>query len=215
MHIEPGVLAATKIVAADVAVLALVAAAAWPSWQRPSLLLRTALAALFFSLCMQAFHLKVGPSELHFIGAMPMYLAFGLVPTLLGFALGLLLQGWLFEPADLLHWSVNTLSLALPLLAVHAGLGRRIERVDLRAVLRLDAAYYAGVTAMVGFWLAIGEVATPFADWLRFALSYLSVVAFEPLLTVAVLLGVARARRHRWGALCFDARAGLRHALTR
>ena len=46
-----------------------------------------------------------------------------------------------------------------------------------------------------------------FADWLRFALSYTSVVALEPLLTVAVLLGVARVRRQRWAALCFDARA--------
>jgi cobalt/nickel transport system permease protein len=208
MHIEPGVLAATKIGVANAVALAAVGAAAWRLLRRPALILRTLLAALFFTLCMQAFHLQVGPSELHFLGAMPMYLAFGLVPTLLGFALGLLVQGWLFEPADLLHLSVNTLSLVLPLLAVHAGLGRSVERVDLRAVLRLDAAYYAGVTAMVGFWLAIGEVAAPFADWLRFALSYTSVVALEPLLTVVVLLAVARARRYRWAALCFDARAG-------
>lgn len=211
MHIEPGVLLAGKVAAANAVAVALVGTAALAALRRPAalptLLWRTLLAAGFFTLCMQAFHLKVGPSELHFLGAMPMYLAFGLVPTLLGFALGLLLQGWLFEPADLLHLSVNTLSLALPLLAVHAGLGRRIGRIDLRAVLRLDAAYYAGVTAMVGFWLAIGEVATPFADWLHFALSYTSVVALEPLLTVAVLLGVARVRRHRWAALCFDARA--------
>lgn len=211
MHIEPGVLAAGKVVAANVAALALIGATAVAALRRPAVLpavlWRTLLAAGFFTLCMQAFHLKVGPSELHFLGAMPMYLAFGLLPTLLGFAIGLLLQGWWFEPADLLHLSVNTLSLALPLLAVHASLGRRIGRIDLRAVLRLDAAYYAGVTAMVGFWLAIGQVATPFADWLRFALSYTSVVALEPLLTVAVLLGVARVRRHRWAAWSFDARA--------
>lgn len=211
MHIEPGVLAAGKVVAANVAALALIGATAVAALRRPAVLpavlWRTLLAAGFFTLCMQAFHLKVGPSELHFLGAMPMYLAFGLLPTLLGFAIGLLLQGWWFEPADLLHLSVNTLSLALPLLAVHAGLGRRVGRIDLRAVLRLDAAYYAGVTAMVGFWLAIGQVATPFADWLRFALSYTAVVALEPLLTVAVLLGVARVRRQRWAAWCFDARA--------
>ena len=139
-----------------------------------------------------------------------MYLVFGLVPTLLGFALGLALQGLLFEPADLLHLSVNTLSLALPLLAVHATLGRRLQRVNLRAVLQLDAAFYAGVTLMVGLWLSIGEVATPLAEWLRFAASYIAIVAVEPLITVMVLLGVARLRAQRWAAWCFD----LRHALA-
>jgi ABC-type Co2+ transport system permease subunit len=212
MHIEPGVLGAAKIAAANVAAVGLLAACVPALWRRPALLLRTALAAAFFTLCMQAFHLKVGPSELHFVGAMPMYLAFGLVPTLLGFALGLLLQGLLFEPADLVHLAVNTLSLAVPLLVLHAALGRRVTAVTVRTVLRLDATYYAGVTLMVGFWLAIGVVATPLADWARFAASYLAVVALEPVVTVAVLLAIARLRAQRWAALCFDAP---RIALTR
>jgi cobalt/nickel transport system permease protein len=210
MHIEPGVLAAAKVAVANVAVLGMVAVAAWLALRQPAQWLRTLLAAAFFTLCMQAFHLKVGPSELHFIGAMPMYLALGLLPTLLGFALGLLLQGLLFEPADLLHWSVNTLSLALPLLAVHATLGRRLQRVTLGAVCKLDALYYAGVTLMVGFWLSIGEGVTPLDDWARFAASYLAVVALEPLITLALLLGIGRLRAQRWAARCFD----LRHALA-
>jgi ABC-type Co2+ transport system permease subunit len=206
MHIEPGVLAAGKVAAANAAAFALVCAAAWPLLRRPALALRTLIAAAFFTLCMQSFSMKVGPSELHFVGALPMYLALGLVPTLLGFAFGLLLQGLLFEPADLLHLSVNTLSLALPLLALHATLGRRLARVNLSAVLRLDAAYYVGVTAMVGFWLSIGEVATPWGEWARFAASYVAVVALEPMITVALLLGVARLRRLRWAAWCFEMR---------
>lgn len=210
MHIEPGVLGPAKIALANAAALGVVAAAAWPALRRPALLARTLLAAVFFTLCMQAFHLKVGPSELHFVGAMPMYLAFGLVPTLLGFALGLALQGLWFEPADLVHLAVNTLSLALPLLAVHAALGRRLQRVTVRAVLRLDAAYYAGVTAMVGFWLSIGEVATPLDAWGRFAVSYGAVVLIEPAITLAVLLALARLRARGWAAWCFD----LRHAVA-
>jgi ABC-type Co2+ transport system permease subunit len=158
MHIEPGVLAAAKIVLANAAACAVVAAALVPLLRRPPLALRTILAAVFFTLCMQAFHLKVGPSELHFLGAMPMYLALGLAPTLLGFALGLLLQGLLFEPADLLHPAVNTLSLALPLLAA-CGSGR-LTRVNLRTVLRLDAASLRRRHTMVAR-LALGEVATP------------------------------------------------------
>ena len=216
MHIEPGVLAAAKIAVADVAALGMVAGAAWLALRRPARMLRTLFAAGFFTLCMQSFHLKVGPSELHFVGAMPMYLALGLVPTLLGFALGLLLQGLVFDPGDLLHLSVNTLSLALPLLAVHHSLGRRLQRIDLRAVLRLDAAYYAGVTLMVALWLSLGEVATPLGEWARFAASYLAVVALEPVVTVAVLLGLRRWRGRRWAAWCFDSSSvELRGALSR
>lgn len=206
MHIEPGVLAAGTIAVANVVALAVLGATASALLRRPQLLLRASLAAAFFTACTQACHMQVGPSELHFLGAMPMYLALGPAPTLLGFALGLLAQGLIFEPADLLHLSINTLTLAVPLLAVHVGLGRRIDRVNLRAVLRLDAAYYAGVATMVGFWLAIGEVATPLADWARFAVSYLVVVALEPVLTIAVLLGVARLRSRRWAATLFDSR---------
>jgi cobalt/nickel transport system permease protein len=209
MHIEPGVLAAAKIVLANVAVVGLLAGCVPALWRRPQLLLRTLLAAAFFTLCMQSFAAKVGPSELHFVGAMPMYLAFGLVPTLCGFALGLLLQGWWFEPADLVHLAVNTLSLAVPLLAVHATLGRRLGAVNLRRVLQLDAAYYGGVTLMVGFWLSLGVVATPLAEWLRFASSYVAMVALEPLVTVAVLLAIARVRRHAWAAACFDLPRGM------
>lgn len=211
MHIEPGVLAAGKVMIANVAAVGVLGTALVVAWHASSggaarLLARTLVAALFFTLCMQAFHLKVGPSELHFLGAMPMYLALGAAPTLFGFALGLLAQGLLFEPADLVHLSVNTLSLALPLLSVHAGLGQRIGRVDLAAVLRLDAAYYSGVTLMVGFWLALGELATPWTEWLSFAASYLSVVLLEPVLTIAVLWAIHRAGARPWAQLCFDAR---------
>ena len=207
MHIEPGVLAAGKIVGANLVVLSVLGAGALALLKQPRLIVRSLLAATFFTLCMQAFHLKVGPSELHFLGAMPIYLAFGLVPALMGFALGLLAQAWLFEPADLLHWSVNTLSLALPLLAVHFGGARRLPRVGLGTVLRLDAAYYAGVTAMVGLWLLAGELATPLADWLVFAACYLAVVAIEPLLTVGVLWMISRLREWRWAGLCFERRS--------
>lgn len=59
---------------------------------------------------MQVWHLPIGPSELHMVGAMPIYLLLGFVPTLLGFGLGLLLQGLIFEPQDLAHLSINFLS---------------------------------------------------------------------------------------------------------
>ncbi|MBQ1766402.1 MAG: energy-coupling factor ABC transporter permease [Aquincola sp.] len=208
MHIEPGLLAAPKLMAANVAAVALLAVHA-PAWlKQPKLWLRTVLAALFFTLFMQSFHRPVGPSELHFIGAMPIYLTLGCLPTLFGFGLGLLLQGLWFEPQDLVHLSVNFLSLAVPLLALHHTLGRRLAQgaLSVRDVLKLDAAYYAGVTAMVGFWLSIANDATPLADWAMFAASYLSLVVLEPVFTVLVVKGVQAVRTQSWARACFDER---------
>ena len=109
MHIEPGILSSAKIAFANVAAVGMLAACAPALVKRPALLLRTAMAALFFSIFMQVFHMPVGASELHFVGAMPIYLLLGFVPTLFGFAFGLLLQGLLFDPQDLAHLAVNSL----------------------------------------------------------------------------------------------------------
>ena len=52
-------------------------------------IVKIALAAVFFSLFMEAFHMPVGPSELHFVGASAVYFVFGFLPALFGFAIGL------------------------------------------------------------------------------------------------------------------------------
>jgi len=198
MHIEPGYVAPAKVIVANVAAAGVLTYYAKDLLSRPSNIVKTGLAAGFFSLFMQSFHMTVGPSELHFIGASAMYLTLGFVPTLLGFALGLLLQGLVFEPGDLPHLAVNSLSLILPLVAVHYAFGRRLfdratgQRISWATILRLDAAYYAGVTSMVGFWLLIGEVETPFAAWAAFAGSYLAIVAFEPVFTYLIVKGLKR-----------------------
>lgn len=208
MHIEPGLLATPKLMAANLAAVALIAAHA-PAWlKQPRLWLRTVLAALFFTVFMQSFHRPVGPSELHFIGAMPIYLTLGFLPTLFGFAAGLLLQGLVFEPQDLLHLSVNFLSLSVPLAVLHHTLGQRLAggALSVGHILKLDAVYYTGVTVMVGFWLAIGNDATALADWGLFAASYLAIVALEPVFTVLVVRGVQALHAQRWARLCFDER---------
>jgi ABC-type Co2+ transport system permease subunit len=204
MHIEPGVLAHTKTILASVAAAGVLAAPLRTALLRPTLLLRTLLAASFFTLFMQAFHLPVGASELHFIGAMPIYLTLGFVPTLLGFGLGLLAQGLIFEPADLVHLGVNTLSLVVPLMVVHGLLGKSLARLDVRTILKLDATYYTGVTLMVGFWLSMAEVAVPLSAWASFAASYLAIVAIEPLLTFVTVNLLRPHGAHPVVRTCFD-----------
>ena len=140
MHIEPGYVASAKIVVANIATVALLGSQSIRLLKKPQLIVRSLIAGVFFTLFMQVFHLQVGPSELHFLGAMPIYLALGFVPALFGFAIGLAAQGLLFEPTDLLHLGVNTLSLAVPLMVVHATLGKRLQA----AGERLDGGDHAG-----------------------------------------------------------------------
>jgi cobalt/nickel transport system permease protein len=215
MHIEPGLIAPAKLTLAAAVAGPLLLAYVPQALKSPALLLRTLLAALFFSLFMQAFHMKAGPSELHFLGAMPLYLSFGFVPTLLGLPLGLLLQGLIFEPQDLVHLAVNSLSLMLPLMAVHYGPAQRLvygdRPITVKTLLQLDSAYYGGVLAMVGFWLAMGQTQTSLTEWADFALAYAPVVLLEPVVTVGALWLLRPAgllRRQRFAALCFAPAAG-------
>ena len=63
-----------------------------------------------------------------------------------------------------MHLGVNSLSLMVPLIAVHALGGRQYfadraskPRLTWAEIVKFDAAYYAGVVGMVGFWLALGH----------------------------------------------------------
>ncbi|MBK1727004.1 energy-coupling factor ABC transporter permease [Halorhodospira neutriphila] len=200
MHIEPGMIAQPKVVFAGVAAAGVAGYYLRSLIRRPSDLPRIALAALFFSLFMQSFHMPVGPSELHFVGAMAIYLTLGFLPTLFGFMLGLLVQGILFNPADLIHWAVNSLSLIAPLIAVHYTLGKRYaeqgESLTWARILRLDAAYYSGVAAMVGLWL-VGTGAE-LAAWAAWASSYAAIVAVEPVITYAAVRGLKAFEGQAW-----------------
>lgn len=196
MHIEPGVVAPAKVMIANVGAAAIFAYYATKLIKSPLDILRTLVAAVFFSLFMQSFHMSVGPSELHFVGGMALYLTLGFLPTMLGFAAGLLLQALLFDPQDMVHLAVNSLTLGLPLILTHFTLGRKLrdasKEVRWGEIVKLDAIYYTGVTAMVGFWLAVGQVETPFAAWATFALSYLSIVALEPVFTYVAVRALKR-----------------------
>lgn len=209
MHIEPGFIHAGKIAMANGAIFGVFAFYARKMVRSlPIVLIRTTLAAVFFSVFMQAFHANVGPSELHFVGAMAIYLTLGFIPVLYGFFLGLLLQGIFFEPGDLIHLSVNSLSLMLPLIAVHYTKGKDIladgaSKISIKNILKLDGIYYSGVTLMVGFWL-LGEGTTTFAAWLKFAVSYLAVVAVEPAITMGAVTLLRRYKENSIVNTCFS-----------
>ena len=120
-------------------------------------------------------------------------------------ALALALQ-LLVEPKDLAHLGVNMLSLGLPLVAMHLAFGRRLfgtslqERFTLGRVLKLDLTYYAGVAAMVAFWLGISNDPLPVRDWASWALAYMPVFAGEAMLSFGAVM-VLRQWQSRAGAL--------------
>ena len=205
MHIQPGILNGATIAYANETALATIATFIPAILKRPDLIIRTLLAALFFSVLMEIIHLPVGASELHLVGASTVYFLFGFVPTLLGFTLGLFLQGTLFEHQDLIHLGVNSLSLMLPLMSAHALIGRKFlaqrsdkTKINWSEVIRFDSVYYGGVVAMVGFWLLNGTEATPFVQWGVFAISYLPLVLLEPVLTVTLIKLIKGAPKATW-----------------
>jgi ABC-type Co2+ transport system permease subunit len=216
MHIEIGIIDAARLTAANAAAAALVAGQIPALIRSPGLLPRVAAVGVGVAALMQSWHLSVGPSELHLIGATTAYLFAGLPATLVGFALALALQ-CAIEPQDLAHLGVNILSLGLPLLALHHSFGRRLfdaalgERFSYARVIRLDVTYYAGVAAMVAFWLGVSNDPMPVRDWAVWALAYLPVFLAEATLSFAVVMLVRRsqklsefARRHtEFGRLRF------------
>lgn len=85
----------------------------------------------------------------------------------------------------------------LPSIVAHGTLGRRSftdggHRVRWAEVVRFDALYYAGVVAMVDFWLFLGEAPTPVHNWALFAACYLPLVLCEPLFSCLVVRTLRR-----------------------
>lgn len=193
MHIEPGFIIHAKVLGANATLLGILGLYAKKVVKDPTILIKAVIAAIFFSIFMQVYHVPVGPSELHFVGAMAIYLTLGFVPTLIGFSVGLLLQGAIFDPHDLPHLAVNSLSLIVPLIATHYAMGKKLfdksltKRVSWKTIVKLDAMYYAGVVSMVGFWLVIGQGAATLSSWLTFTAAYLVLIAVEPLFTISVV----------------------------
>jgi ABC-type Co2+ transport system permease subunit len=202
MHIEPGIVDGTKIVlsyataAAAAGYATKLAVASLREKGVVSLAARTATTtALVFSFFEVLPHFSVGVSEVHFIFGSTLFLIFGAAPAAIGLALGLLLQGLFFVPADLPQYGMNVTTLLVPLFAINALATRIIARdtayVDLkyRQALSLSSAYQAGIVAWVAFWALYGRGlgADNLASIATFAGSYALVIVVEPLVDLAAL----------------------------
>jgi len=203
MHISPGVVEGPKMIlsyATSAAAFAMAAKSSYATvradgglkalvWRS---IATTAQVLCFFQLLP---HYVVGVSEVHFIFGAALYLVFGAGPTAIGLAGGLLLQGLLFQPQDLPQYFINVTNLIVPLLVVSSLVKRIVPKhmpyVDIkyRQLLALSAAYQGGVILMVALWCFYGKgFSTANVNAvLWFALNYLVVIVFEPMICLVAL----------------------------
>jgi ABC-type Co2+ transport system permease subunit len=220
MHIEPGLVDATKIGLSYATAAGAGATGVYYAREALrergilSLVARAAIATvgtfIFFEVMP---HFSVGVSEVHFILGSTLFLILGAGPAAIGLAMGLLLQGLFFAPTDLPQFGMNVTTLLVPLFALYALAQRMIAPgtayVDLeyRQVLALSAVYQGGVVAWVAFWAiyGMGFGATTLAAVGTFGLAYMSVILLEPVVDLAVL-AAAKAMRNRTPAGLVTAR---------
>ncbi len=209
MHIEPGLVDATKIVLSYATAAAAGGYAlklAFDDVVKQGVgsmvarsLVATALVFAFFELMP---HYPIGVSEVHFIFGSTLFLLFGAAPAALGLAFGLLIQGMVLEPIDLPQYGMNVTTLLVPLFALQAVAKRVIAPntpyVDLGygQALALSTAYQGGVVAWVAFWALYGAgfEAENLSAVATFGGAYMLVVLIEPVADLAVLATAKLAR---------------------
>lgn len=220
MHIEPGLVDASKIVlsyATATAALAYTAKLAWSMVQQCSvlaLLLRSVIAAMLVFVSFEVFpHHPVGVSEVHLILGTTLLLMLGAAPAAIGLAVGLLVQSLFFAPQDLPQYGMNVTTLLVPLFAT-AALARRVipqqqAYVDLSyaQTFKLSMAYQGGIVLWVGFWAIYGQGvgAANVQSIASFGAAYMAVVLLEPLVDLGVL-AIAKSLRRLQGSPLLEQR---------
>ncbi|MFT7386923.1 MAG: hypothetical protein ACI8VC_000158 [Candidatus Endobugula sp.] len=205
MHIEVGVVESAKMVlsygtfAAVIGYTSSQVVAVIKEQGLPSLAVRTLLTSIAVLMFFEVLpHKPVGISEVHLILGSTLFLLFGAMPTAIGLATGLLVQGVFFAPFDLPNYAINVTTLLVPLFTM-AILAKKVIPSDVAykdlaysQVLKLSLVYQGGIVSWVIFWALYGqgfgiENLTAVGS---FSAVYMLVVLLEPLVDLAVLAGV-------------------------
>jgi ABC-type Co2+ transport system permease subunit len=204
MHIEVGVVESAKMIlgygtaATVMAYTASQVVSAIKEQGLFSLAIRTLLASIAVLMFFEVLpHKPVGVSEVHLILGSTLFLLFGAVPTAIGLATGLLVQGLFFAPFDLPNYAVNVTTLLVPLFAM-AMLAKKVIPSDVAykdlaysQVVKLSLVFQGGIVSWVVFWALYGQgfgVENLVAVG-SFSAAYMLVVLLEPLVDLAVLAG--------------------------
>ena len=220
MHIEPGLVDASKIALSYATAAGALGYAAKLSWDTlktdgtVALSLRATICTILVFCFFEVFpHHAVGVSEVHLILSTTLMLVFGLAPAALGLAGGLLVQGLTFAPFDLPQYGMNVTTLLVPLFATSA-LARRIipqstAYVDIgyAQALKLSMAYQGGIVLWVGFWAIYGQGmgVENLQSIASFGAAYMTVVLVEPLADLGILAAAKWLHRLK-GSVAVDKR---------
>lgn len=207
MHIEAGIVQGTKMILSygtAIASFGIVAKLALDSIKKSNLLaliVKSLIATIFVFMFFQVFpHTPVGISELHLILGSTLFLVFGVVPTAIGLALGLLIQGVFFAPFDIPQYGANVTTLLMPLFAM-AYISKRVipeniayKDIKYSQALKLSMTYQAGIVSWVAFWAFYGSgfSVETLSSVGSFGVAYLAVIIIEPFVDLAVLAGAKK-----------------------
>ena len=208
MHIEPGLVDASKIVLSYATAATAVAAGVFHlrkdiAQSGVTMFVARSVVAMFavFIFFEVLPHFPVGVSEVHLILGSSLLLMLGTGPAAVGLCLGLLIQGLFFSPFDLPQYGMNLTTLLAPLFVVHAIArhslaGRAYTSLGYGEVFKLSLAYQGGIVAWVAFWAIYGQGvgAANIQAIAAFGASYMLVLLIEPLADLALLFVAKQAK---------------------
>lgn len=202
MHIEAGIVQGAKILLSygtAVASFGIASKLAIDSIKTNGLAnfaIKTLITSLLVLMFFEVFpHQSIGISEVHLILGSTLFLVFGAGASAFGLAIGLLAQGLLFAPIDLPQYGMNITTLLMPLFAMayfaNKIIPQNIAYKDLayNQVLKLSLTYQSGIVLWVAFWAIYGQGfgSENLASIASFGIAYMSVIAIEPIIDLAVL----------------------------
>ncbi|MDR7126993.1 energy-coupling factor ABC transporter permease [Pseudotabrizicola sp. 4114] len=201
MHIEPGLVDASKIVLSYATAATAVAAGVFHMRKDITqsggtmFVARSIVAMIAVIIFFEVLpHFPVGVSEVHLILGSSLLLMLGTGPAAVGLGLGLLIQGVFVSPFDLPQYGMNLTTLLAPLFVIHAIAskslaGRGYTSLGYAEVFKLSLVYQGGIVAWVAFWAIYGQGvgAANIQAIAAFGASYMLVVLIEPLADLALL----------------------------
>ena len=205
MHIEAGVVAGAKMLLSygtAVGVLGMSAKLALENIKENGVLsfaLKSIIATIVVFFCFEVLpHYPVGVSEVHLILGTTIFLVFGIAPAAFGLAFGLLIQGLFFAQFDLPQYGINVTTLLASMLMLNYASKKIIPKglaykdISYSQMLKMSVVWEGAVVSWVAFWALYGQGfgAENLSNVLSFGGAYMTVVALEPLVDLAVLAGV-------------------------
>lgn len=205
MHIEPGVVSGAKMLLSygtATAVAGVTLKLAIENIKENgilSLALKTIIATIVVFCCFEVLpHYPIGVSEVHLILGTTLFLIFGIAPTAIGLALGLLIQGLFFTPFDLPQYGINVTTLLASILILNMAAKKIIPEgiaykdISYSQMLKLSIVWEGAIVSWVAFWALYGQgfSAENLHNVFTFGAGYMSVIILEPLVDLAVLSAV-------------------------